>query len=139
MTMLHLNDLVSSLESRGKALQVLKLNHLNLGTDFVIEAIANFIEMNPYINILDLAFCSLGAKEMLEIAKVLKTNPDHVKSLNFSYNQLLVNEDYEENLEDELEIKKIKVIRNSATEFLKFMTSYISKTKTLNHLDLSGL
>lgn len=69
LNMLHLHSLVTALELKGKALQVLKLNHINLGTDTALKAINDFIEVNPFINLLDLAYCSLGAGELLTIAK----------------------------------------------------------------------
>ena len=43
----------------------------------------------------------------MQFAKTLKANPDNVKSVNFSYNQLLINEDFMAELEDALEIKKV--------------------------------
>ena len=117
----------------------MKLNHLNLGSPTAIKAIRLFIEINPFINLLDIAFCSLGAKEMLDIITIFNTFPDHIKSLNLSYNQLLLYEDYEEEIVDPETLKSKTKHLNSAEEFFRVMAKYVKKSRLLNHLDLSGL
>lgn len=52
--------------------------------------------------------------------------PNHIKSLNLSYNQLYLY--YEKNLEN-----------NWTFKFLDNFSFYLKSTHTLNHLDLSGL
>lgn len=118
---------------------MLKLSHINLGSDQAVAALEHFIDHNHMTNQFDVSHASLKAKHLLRIAQALKKSPDHIKMLNLSYNCLSDGEDFTDILEDDLDISTKKQRKNESSEFVVVMTDYFRKSTILNHLDLSGL
>ena len=77
----------------------------------------------------------------MKLADTLHQFHSNIKSLNLSYNQLRGGQDFTVIVEDELDAdQKDTVLKlNETNEFLKFLTKFVRKSYTLNHLDLSGL
>lgn len=130
---------VEKLFQNGLNLNVLKLSHINIASESTLKAVEHFIEHNQLIGKLDLSHCCLRAKHLLRIVQKLKQFPNHVKQLNLSYNMLKGGVEFEEYMEDDLDVTYCKIQKNESTEFIFELAEYLKKSSLINHLDISGL
>ena len=107
----------------------LKLSNVNLNDNKVVENLCETIKSKEFLSQLDLSNCGLGPAQLLMISDELicpDSNPIQVlRNLNIGYNRLNFPLSSPECIDSE--------------QFIDNLLAFIEDTKSLNHLDISGM
>ena len=111
----------------GGEIKKLKLSNLYLNDGLCMQLIFALIK-KPQTELfsLDLSWAKLSPQHLKELSIVLLEFPDVLRFLNLSYNSVCFHENTHDQFYDSI-------------EFLNSFTQYLQATRSLVHLDLSGL